>query len=73
VKAKLCKLNNEERTEDPDNTNCTRIFEDMDIGKFMEECHEILKMACKKMFRIRVPKKATAQASSLVDRVIDNN
>jgi len=45
----------------------------MDIGKFIEEFHERLKMPCSKTFRIRVPKKATAQANSLVDRVIDNN
>jgi len=72
AKTELRKLINEERIEDLDNTPCTRISEDMDIGKFIEKIHERLKMACSKTFRIRVPKKATAQAISLVDRVTDN-
>jgi hypothetical protein len=45
----------------------------MNIGKFVEEFHEGLKMACSKTFRIHVPKKSTAQSGSLVEIVTDNN
>jgi hypothetical protein len=61
AKTKLCKLNNEERIEDLDTTLGTRISEDMDIEKSLEDFHEVLKMACNKTFRThRTSNKATA-------------
>jgi flagellar hook-basal body complex protein FliE len=61
AKTKLSKLNNEERIQDLDTTLCTCISEDTDIEKYIEEFHEVLKMACNKTFKTQhASKKSTA-------------
>jgi len=45
AKTELCEVSNEERTENLVNTPCTGVSEGMGIRVFIEECHEILKMA----------------------------
>jgi hypothetical protein len=61
---KISKINKEGRTEDLDKTLCTRVFEETDIEKLIEEFHEVLKLACSISFRTqRASKRATSNKS----------
>jgi hypothetical protein len=62
VEKNICKINKDGGTEDLDKTLCTRIFEETDIEKLIEEFHEVLKLACSKSFRThRASKTATSK------------
>ena len=60
----ICKINKERGTEDLDKTDCTRVFEENDIEKLIEEFREFFKLACSKSFRThRASKRATSNKS----------
>jgi len=50
VKTELCSLHNVENKEDLDTTLCSHISEE-EMGKTVEEFHEVLQIACNKTFK----------------------
>jgi len=72
AKTALCVLHNIETAEDSDIMLCARTAEAVDIEKFIEEFHVILKTACNKTYRKSLfSKKTTTQISSMVERGTD--
>ena len=64
VETNLCKQTNGNRTEDLDDTLCSRLSEDMAIGKHIDKFSEALKLACNKSFKTqRASKMATTRKS----------
>jgi hypothetical protein len=59
---KLCNMNKEGGTEDMDKTPCTRVSDETDIEKLIEEFHKVLKLTCSKSFRTQ---RASKRAISL--------
>ena len=60
AKEMLCRLHNEETTEDLDAMLSTKIAEAPDIGNSIEEFHGIIKKACDKAYKTQsTPKKTT--------------